>query len=100
MKPATISLIMICKDEAHCISRALESVKPLITHWTVCDTGSTDGTPDLVRRCMGDVPGELFERPWRGFSGSRNEAIELSRGKTDYVLELAADDVIEIAPGF
>ncbi|MGW5660145.1 tetratricopeptide repeat-containing glycosyltransferase [Streptomyces sp. NPDC003758] len=99
MKP-TICLNMIVKDEAPVIRRCLESVRPLIDTWVIVDTGSTDGTQDVIREVYGDLPGELYERPWKGYDGSRTEAIELARSSADYLLFIDADDVMEVQPGF
>ncbi|MFF3907685.1 glycosyltransferase [Streptomyces sp. NPDC001848] len=91
---------MIVKDEAPVIRRCLESVRPLIDTWVIVDTGSTDGTQDVIRDVFSDLPGALYERPWKGYDGSRTEAIELARGNADYLLFIDADDVMETEPGF
>ncbi|WP_063753261.1 glycosyltransferase [Streptomyces sp. NRRL S-87] len=97
---ATVCLNMIVKDEAPTIAKCLESVRPLIDTWVIVDTGSTDGTQDVVRECFRDLPGTLYERPWKGFDGSRTEAVELARDTADYLLFIDADDVMEIRPDF
>ncbi|MGW7456976.1 glycosyltransferase [Streptomyces sp. NPDC054797] len=91
---------MIVKNEAPVIRRCLESVRPLIDTWVIVDTGSTDGTQEIIREFFSDLPGVLHERPWKGFDGSRNEAIELARPTADYLLFLDADDMMEVQPGF
>ena len=91
---------MIVKDEAHVIARCLASVRPLITHWSIVDTGSTDGTQAVIQRVLGDLPGALHERPWCDFATNRNEALELARPHGDYVLIIDADDTLEYAPDF
>ncbi|MFE1314296.1 glycosyltransferase [Streptomyces sp. NPDC058755] len=96
---STVCLNMIVKDEAPVIRRCLESVRPLIDTWVIVDTGSTDGTQDVIRDVYSDLPGELHERPWKGFDGSRTEAIELARAGADYLLFMDADDMMEVAPG-
>ncbi|MBV8615174.1 MAG: glycosyltransferase [Acetobacteraceae bacterium] len=96
----SISLSMIVKDEARVVARCLASVRPLIAHWSIVDTGSTDGTRDVIRNVLGDLPGTLHERPWRDFASNRNEALELARPHGDYVLTIDADDTLEYAPGF
>jgi glycosyltransferase involved in cell wall biosynthesis len=96
----TICLNMIVKDEAPVIRRCLDSVRPLIDHWVIVDTGSTDGTQEIVRECLRDVPGELYERPWKDFAHNRSEALALARGHGDYVFFIDADEVLEIAPDF
>ena len=47
-----------------------------------------------------DIPGELHERPWKDFGHNRTEAIELARGKGDYLFVIDADDVLAIPPRF
>ncbi|MFI8101570.1 glycosyltransferase [Streptomyces sp. NPDC086023] len=97
---STVCLNMIVKNEAPTIRKCLESVRPLIDTWVIVDTGSTDGTQDVIREYFADLPGQLHERPWRGFDGSRTEAIELARDRADYLLFMDADDEMRIEPGF
>jgi glycosyltransferase involved in cell wall biosynthesis len=96
----TLCLNMIVKNEAHVIARCLESVKPLIDAWVIVDTGSSDGTQTIIRSVMKDIPGELHERPWKDFGHNRTEALELARGKADYLLVIDADDNLAIPPRF
>jgi glycosyltransferase involved in cell wall biosynthesis len=91
---------MIVKDEAHVIKRCLESVRPLIDTWVILDTGSTDGTQDIIREVYADIPGTLYERPWKGFDESRTEAVELARDSALYLLFIDADDEMEIDSKF
>ncbi|MES2122365.1 MAG: glycosyltransferase [Chlamydiota bacterium] len=88
-----VCLNMIIKNESHVITRCLESVKPLIDYWVIVDTGSTDGTQDIVREFMKDIPGELHERPWIHFEHNRNEALQLAESKAEYLLFIDADDI-------
>ena len=87
----TIGLAMIVKDEAAVIGRCIASVLPLVDTWTIVDTGSTDGTQELVRALLGDLPGTLHERPWRDFGANRSELMRLARGTADYLLLVDAD---------
>ncbi|MFF8402499.1 glycosyltransferase [Streptomyces sp. NPDC015684] len=96
----TICLNMIVKDEAPVIRRCLDSVRPLIDTWVIVDTGSTDGTQGIIRDALGDLPGKLHERSWKGFDGSRTEAIELARDSADYLLFMDADDMMRVESGF
>jgi len=91
-----ICLNMIVKNEAPVIQRCLDSVRPIIDHWVIVDTGSTEGTQEIIREHLRDLPGELHERPWRDFAHNRSEALELARGKGDYTLIIDADDTLEI----
>lgn len=94
----TVCLCMIVKNEAPVIARCLASVRPLITHWVIVDTGSTDGTQDIIRRELGTLPGKLHQRPWKDFAHNRSEALELARPHGDYSLVIDADDALELAP--
>lgn len=96
----TICLAMIVKNEAPVIRRCLDSVRPIIDHWVIVDTGSTDGTQDIIREHLKDLPGELHERPWRDFAHNRSEALELARPHGDYSLIIDADDTLEFEPDF
>jgi glycosyltransferase involved in cell wall biosynthesis len=85
---------MIVKDEAPIIQRCLASVAEHISSWVICDTGSTDGTQDLVRQFFGalGIPGELHRVEFENFSQARNAALDIaSRSKADYLLLCDAD---------
>ena len=96
----TVCLCMIVKNESRVIERCLASVRPIIDAWAIVDTGSTDGTQDIVRGALADLPGELVERPWVDFGHNRSEALVLARGRADYVLVIDADEVLETDDGF
>jgi len=95
-----VCLSMIVKNEAHVIERCLRSLKPYIHAWAISDTGSSDGTQDIIRKFMADLPGELIERPWVDFASNRNEALELAKRHGDYALIIDADEVIEADADF
>src|SRR6478735_9349942 len=97
--PVTVCLNMIVKNEAPVIRRCLLSVRPIIDCWVIVDTGSTDGTQDLVRDTMAGLSGELYERPWVDFAHNRTEALQLARGRVDYTLIIDADDTLEVPAG-
>lgn len=92
----TVCLNMIVKNEKDVIERCLESVLPFINYWVIVDTGSTDGTQDIIKKFMKEkgVPGELHERPWVNFSHNRNEALDLARPKADYIFITDADEYL------
>jgi hypothetical protein len=91
----TIGLCMIVKNEAPVIRRCLDSVLPAISHWVIVDTGSTDGTQDIIRAHLSNVPGVLYEREWQDFAHNRSESLALARAHTDYSLVIDADDFLE-----
>lgn len=89
-----LTLAMIVKDEAHTVERTLASVKPFLDRWVIMDTGSTDGTPEVIRRAMEGVPGELFEGPFVDFSTTRNVVMERCGSETEFILWLDADEEV------
>lgn len=101
-KPLRIGLAMIVRNEAHVIVRCLQSVAPILDYWTIVDTGSTDGTQQLIRDTMATlgIPGELHERPWQDFGSNRSECLTLARPHADYSLVIDADETLQISPEF
>jgi tetratricopeptide (TPR) repeat protein len=89
-------LCMIVRDESAVIERLLDSVKGLIDTWVICDTGSSDGTQDLIRGALVGVPGELHQTEWVDFGHNRTELLRLAEGRADYLLLLDADMIIRI----
>lgn len=98
----TICLNMIVRDEAHIIAEVLSATAPYISAWVIVDTGSQDGTQQVIRDHMAalGIPGELYERPWRNFGHNRTEALTLAQGRCDYILVIDADDTIVGTPDF
>jgi glycosyltransferase involved in cell wall biosynthesis len=95
-----ICLNMIVKDESKVIRRCLNSIKRLIDYWVIVDTGSTDGTQALIKEILKDIPGELYERPWKNFEYNRNEALELAYPKAKTLLFIDADEVLKASESF
>ncbi len=84
---------MIVRDEANVIKRCLDSVKRHITHYAIVDTGSTDGTQDVIRRELAGLPGHVIDRPWENFAVGRQQALELAQASgATFLLTLDADE--------
>ncbi|MEJ5977793.1 glycosyltransferase family 2 protein [Novosphingobium sp. PS1R-30] len=86
----TIAATLIARNEARCIARCLDSVRPFVDRLFVLDTGSTDGTPELARQAGAEV--QHFSWP-DDFSVARNRAIKLA--DADWHLIIDADEHIE-----
>jgi glycosyltransferase involved in cell wall biosynthesis len=97
-KKPSVCLVMIVKNESQVIKRCIDSVKAHINHWVIVDTGSTDGTQDIIKDYMKEcgIPGELHERPWVDYGHNRTESLAYSKGKADYRLVIDADDVLVV----
>ena len=92
-----LCLSMIVKNETHIIKECLDSLHKYIDYWVIVDTGSTDGTQELIKQFFAEkgIPGELHERPWVGFGHNRSEALALCDGKAEWAWMIDADDYIE-----
>lgn len=82
----SLSVCMICKDEADRIEPALQSVSGWADEIVVFDSGSVDGTPQIVRR----YTDRLSITDWPGYGVQRQRCLEAARG--DWVLMLDADE--------
>jgi glycosyltransferase involved in cell wall biosynthesis len=91
----TLALAMILRSEGEIIDRCLESVRGLIDHWVICDTGSTDDTRERVSAALAGIPGELHETRWVDFGHNRTELLGIAAGAADYLLLLDADMTVE-----
>ena len=91
-QPATrvhsLSVIMICRDEADRIERGLASVAGWADEVIVLDSGSTDGTVEICRRYATRV--EVTD--WPGFGPQKQRALDRATG--DWVLSLDADEEV------
>ncbi len=90
----TVGLVMIVRNEVATLPRLASSLAGRIDHWTIVDTGSNDGTPQLAEELFSDVVGEVILDEWRGFGPSRNVALEAAEPHTDWLLTLDADETI------
>jgi hypothetical protein len=101
---ASIGLCMIVKNEAHIIRRCLESALPLLDYVLIVDTGSNDGTRQIIRDFLREkgLPGEVVEEPWRDFAYNRSFALQKLRERPDidYGLMIDADEVLVCEAGF
>lgn len=99
---STICLNMIVKNESAIIEETLRNIVAHVplTYWVISDTGSTDGTQDIIKKTMAELglPGDLHEDNWVNFGANRRLALEHCAGKADYVLFFDADDYFEGKP--
>ena len=99
-----ICLNMIVKNESSIITRLFDSILPLIDSYFICDTGSTDNTPVLIRNyfILNGIPGKVIEEPFVDFGYNRTHALNKCIGaeKADYLLLMDADMIIELPVNF
>lgn len=83
---SSISVLLICKNEADRIEPCLQSVAGWADEIIVLDSGSTDGTPEIVRR----YTDKLWITDWPGYGPQRNRALE--KVSSDWVMTIDADE--------
>jgi len=94
-----ICLNMIVKDEAAILERCLAAAAPHIDCYVICDTGSGDGTIELISEFFAarGIPGEIRRTTFRDFEQARNEALDAARASTlDYEYLLLCDADMEL----
>ena len=100
MRP-TWGLVMIVKDGLKDdLVSCLTSLREYVGWWTVLDTGSTDGTQDVVREIMAGVPGELHEEPFVNFGSARSRAFAHAHDKAEWLIATDADMTWSIEDGY
>jgi tetratricopeptide (TPR) repeat protein len=96
MNKPEVLLNMIVKNEAHVIESTFDNLleKVNITYWVISDTGSTDGTQEVIKNYFNkkNIKGELFQDEWRDFGYNRTKALEHAYNKSDLLLVFDADD--------
>ncbi len=101
-----LCLNMIVKNETANLERCLAAAAPHIACWVIGDTGSTDGTQDMIIAFFAerDLPGELHSFPFENFAQARNTALDHAYASPlawDYLLLADADMELVIEdPGF
>ena len=104
MSRPKVTLCMIVKDETHIIEQCLRSIAKYVDRYDITDTGSTDGTQDLIKKTMEElgVSGEVHQSDWKGFGdhgntmGSRTESLNNAKNSdAEYAWVIDADDYVE-----
>ena len=84
-EPLPLSLIVITRDAAHELAECLASA-PFAAEALVVDSGSSDDTVALARRCGARV----IEHAWQGFGPQK--AFAVAQARHDWVLCIDADE--------
>jgi len=86
----TLSVVMIVKNEAHCLAECLESIRSIADEIVIGDTGSTDETVAVAR----GHGARILAVEWHNdFSEARNEVLKAATA--DWLLHLDADEVVD-----
>lgn len=70
--------VSIVKNESHVIKRCIDSIANIATSYLICDTGSTDGTPEIIESYMKEkgIPGKVVHKEWQNYGFNRSYAME------------------------
>ena len=89
-----ICYTMIVKNAGKGLEQVLKDNLNIIDRWCILDTGSTDGTQEIIRKVLKDKPGRLYEEPFVDFKVSRNRCLELAGTTCKFIVML--DDTYSI----
>ena len=89
-EPMNLTVLILTRNEARHIVRAIELVRTLAARIVVVDSGSTDGTVALAR-AAGAV---VLDHPWVNYARQMNWALDQLDPDTDWVMRLDADEVV------
>jgi glycosyltransferase involved in cell wall biosynthesis len=93
----SVSLCMICKNEKNNMGGLLDDTCPVLEEVVVVDTGSTDGTLEILKEKQKQYPNLRIEHfEWvNHFSKARNYSFSLASPKADWILWLDGDDRVD-----
>lgn len=86
----SLTVIILTKNEARHIARAIGSVSDFATRVIVVDSGSTDDTVAIARA----TGAEVLHHPWTTHAAQFNWALDQIAGAPGWVLRLDADEVV------
>ena len=99
MSKPLLALCLIVKNEAHTLRRTLDSCASVVDYVSVYDTGSTDGTQNLVRvwgvEHQKNI--DLVEGPFENYAFSRNRVLAIATQRSvpaKYALSFSADEML------
>jgi len=103
--PKQICVIMIVKNESKIIERCLDSHLPVIDCISICDTGSTDNTKELIKSWAAkhNMPCKIHDDEFVNFSHNRTNSIlfaQKSFPECDYAILPDADMILEVTDDF
>lgn len=87
------SLVVITKNEEHCIGRCIQSALPFTNDIVVVDSGSTDNTKAICE----SNGARFYTETWLGYGRTKNLANTLA--KHDWILSLDADEELTVEVG-
>ena len=87
--PLPLSIATVCKNNRETMTRVLESVEGLGAEIVALDSGSTDGTLEL----LADAGARVIETQWKGHIATKQLALEAC--ERAWILHLDSDEPVE-----
>ncbi|WP_407117226.1 glycosyltransferase family 2 protein [Bradyrhizobium sp. LMG 9283] len=87
----SVTAIVLTHNEQLHIGRCIASLKSNVERIVIVDSGSTDQTVDIAKRCGADV----YTHPFRNYAAQFNWALENCAVATDWVMRIDADEYID-----
>src|SRR5919205_949978 len=84
-----LSIVIICKNEKGNIERVLQSISGVAADIVVYDSGSTDGTMEVLQQ----FGVRIAQGEWMGFGKTKGFAVSMAAH--DWVLCLDADEALD-----
>jgi glycosyltransferase involved in cell wall biosynthesis len=81
-----LTVVIISKNEVSVIAETIRAAQKLTDAIIVVDTGSTDGTVELLEK----LNVQIIKSDWLGFGPTKN--LGIAHAKTDWILSLDADE--------
>ena len=96
-----ICFCAIFKNESKNVYRCLNSTKRVIDYISICDTGSTDNTIELIEKWSAEnnVPSKIHREPFKDFGYNRNLSVKMAQESfpdATYLLLADADMILHI----
>lgn len=85
----SLSVVIVCKNEAGIIGTTLQSLQGLTDDILLYDNGSTDNTVVIARQYGINV----IQGEWEGFGKTKQKAVAMARH--DWILSLDADESVD-----
>ena len=83
-----ICLAMIVKNAGPVFKEVLSNNLPFFDYWVILDTGSTDGTQNVIKETLSQKRGTLYEEPFVNFKVSRNRCLDLAGTVCQFIVML------------
>ena len=94
----TFCFVAIVRNESHIIiKRCIDSISNIATSYLICDTGSTDGTPEIIDKYMieKNIPGQVIHKEWVNYGYNKSFLMEQAykTNNAKYLIWHDADEV-------